>query len=262
MKVSPIREYLAAHPEGATVTQISVALHRAEASVMGSLSWLEGTGVARPDPKARYKTKAIWKLTGKRIPGVQRKVKEIARRLGPPISYRGTENLAAMQLICAARLVCGRAPEWVQEPEAGAGVVSDTIYREVTLTGPDAWQRVIDAVKPNAQSAIDRGHPLHIVITSLDSDRTEEQVAFYFGVVLARIAENIPEEDGELRAAAYWHEKLALQYLPMRETRSERTGHIHRARGSVGRGQITVGAMTTYITQCQAWAANLGIDWD
>lgn len=140
--------------------------------------------------------------------------------------------------------------------------MAEVIHREVTLTGPDAWQRVVDAVRPNAQSAIERGHPLHVVVTSVDADRLDEQVSFYWAVVLKRIAEDIPDDNGEFRPSTYWHEKLALEFLGMVEVANKRTGQLHRRRASIARGEITVGGMFNYTTRVQAWAANLGIDWD
>jgi hypothetical protein len=141
--------------------------------------------------------------------------------------------------------------------------VSDVIYADVVLRDPSDWQRVVNAVRPNAQSAIERGKPLHVIVISDDADATDEQRAFYFGIVLKRIADEVPEEDGDLRPVAYWHEKLALEFLGMVETTSQRTGRIHRRRRSVARGEIKVGEMARYITTLQAWAANThGIEWD
>jgi hypothetical protein len=142
-------------------------------------------------------------------------------------------------------------------------VSDDVVYADVVLRGPADWQRVVNAIRPNAGPAVERGKPLHVIVVSSEADATDEQRAFYFSHVLKRIADEVPEEDGDLRPVTYWHEKLALEFLGMVETTSQRTGRIHRRRRSVARGEITVGEMARYITTLQAWAANThGVEWD
>jgi hypothetical protein len=136
------------------------------------------------------------------------------------------------------------------------------IHREFTLTGPDVWARVIDTVRPNAAPAIERGKPLHVIVTSYDADRHDSQIGLYWGVILKRIAEDIPDDDGEFRPAQYWHERLALEFLGMIEWVNPRTNRINRRRRSTARGEISVGDMAKYLTQLQAWGAERGIVWD
>jgi hypothetical protein len=140
--------------------------------------------------------------------------------------------------------------------------MSDPVYAHVVLRGPDDWQRFMSVVKPNAGPAVERGKPLHAFLVDGDMDRLDIQVAFYWAAVLPRIAEEVPEEDGELRTAVYWHEKLALEFLGMEEYVTK-SGALTKRRKSIARGKISISNMAKYTTRVQAWAAtNYAIEWD
>lgn len=106
------------------------------------------------------------------------------------------------------------------------------MHREFTLTGRDVWARVVDTIRPNAAPAIERGKPLHGIVASYDADRHDSQIALYWGVILKRIAGDIPDDGGESRPAPYWHERLALEFLGMNESINP---PVYRARRHLGR---------------------------
>lgn len=140
--------------------------------------------------------------------------------------------------------------------------MSDAVYAHVVLRGPDDWQRFMSVVKPNAGPAVERGKPLHAFVIDGDMDRLDIRVAFYWTVVMAKIAEEVPAEDGEFRPGPYWHEKLALEFLGM-EDHVTKAGALVRNRRSIARGKITVSEMAKYTTRVQAWAAtNHSVEWD
>jgi hypothetical protein len=140
--------------------------------------------------------------------------------------------------------------------------VSDRLYRAYLLTGPGVWRHVVEVVKAHARSFIDRDKPLMVIICSQEHDATDSQRAYWHGVLLPRIAEEIPDEEAaEFRPVAWWHEKLVLEFLGMAETVSQ-GGKIRRTRRSTARGKITAGEFADLINRTQAWAAGLGVEWD
>ncbi|WP_207000711.1 hypothetical protein [Trinickia mobilis] len=139
--------------------------------------------------------------------------------------------------------------------------MSDRLYKAFVLRTPGVWQFVVEVVKAHAQAYIDRDKPLLVIITSQEHDATDGQRAYWQGVLLPRIADEIPDEDGELHPVAYWHEKLVLEFLGMDEKVSE-SGKIRRQRKSTARGKISVGDFNDLITRTQVWAANQGMELD
>lgn len=139
--------------------------------------------------------------------------------------------------------------------------MSDRLYRAYVLTGPGVWRHVVEVVKAHARAFIDRDKPLLIVITSQENDATDSQRAYWHGVLLPRIADEIPDDDGELRPVAWWHEKLVLEHLGMAETVSA-SGKIRRTRRSTARGKITAGEYANLINRVTAWAAGCGVEFD
>jgi len=139
--------------------------------------------------------------------------------------------------------------------------MSDRLYRAYVLTSPNVWRHVVEVVKAHARAFIDRDKPLLIVITSQENDATDSQRAYWHGVLLPRIADEIPDEDGELRPVAWWHEKLVFEHLGMAETVSA-SGKIRRTRRSTARGKITAGEYAALIERVQIWAAHRGVEWD
>lgn len=139
--------------------------------------------------------------------------------------------------------------------------MSDRIYKAFVLRTPSVWRLVVDLVKAHAQAFIDRDRPLLVIVTSQENDATDEQRAYWHGVVVKRIAEEVTDEDGQLRPAPYWHEKLVLEFLGMTE-RVSASGQLKRQRRSTGRGQITAGEYADLITRAQVWGASRGVEWD
>lgn len=139
--------------------------------------------------------------------------------------------------------------------------MSDRIFHAFMLRSPMVWTSVLQVVKAHAQAFIDRGKPLMVIVVSQDHDALDSQRAFWHAVVLPRIAEEVPDDEGELQPATYWHEKLVLEFLGMAETVSE-GGKIRRTRRSTARGKITIGEYADLITRTQAWAAQRGVEWD
>lgn len=140
--------------------------------------------------------------------------------------------------------------------------MSDRLYRAYLLTGPGVWRHVVEVVKAHARSFIERDKPLMVIICSQEHDATDAQRAYWHGVLLPRIAEEIPDDEtGELRPVPWWHEKLVLEYLGMAETVSQ-SGKIRRTRRSTARGKITAGEFADLITRVTVWAAGCGVEFD
>lgn len=137
----------------------------------------------------------------------------------------------------------------------------ERLYRAYLLTGPGVWRHVVEVVKAHARAFIERDKPLLVIITSQENDATDSQRAYWHGVLLPRIAEEIPDDDGKLRPVAWWHEKLVLEFLGMEETQSQ-SGKIRRTRRSTARGKITAGEYADLINRVEAWGAGEGIEWD
>jgi hypothetical protein len=140
--------------------------------------------------------------------------------------------------------------------------VSDRLYRAFLLTGPGVWRHVVELVKAQARAFIEKDRPLMVIVCSQECDATDAQRAYWHGVLLPRIAEEIPDdESGELRPVTWWHEKLCLEFLGMTETVSG-SGKIRRTRKSTARGKISAGEYADLINRTQAWAAQCGIEWE
>lgn len=140
--------------------------------------------------------------------------------------------------------------------------MSDRLYRAFLLTGPGVWRHVVELVKAQARAFIERDKPLLVIVCSQESDATDGQRAYWQGVILPRIAEEIPDDEtGEMHPTAWWHEKLVLEFLGMDEKVSE-SGKIRRTRRSTARGKITAGEFAELITKAQVWAAGQGVEWD
>jgi hypothetical protein len=139
--------------------------------------------------------------------------------------------------------------------------MSDRVYQAFVLRTPSVWRAVIAFVKAKAQACLDRDSPLVVIVTTAEHDATDEQRAFWHAVIIKRFADEVPDDGGELRPPAWWHEKLVLDLLGMSE-RVSASGQIKRQRRSTGRGQITVGEYADLITRAQVLGAQRGIDWD
>lgn len=137
----------------------------------------------------------------------------------------------------------------------------DRIFRSFLLSGPGVWRHVVEVVKAHARAFIERDKPLILIITSQENDATDAQRAYWHGVMLPRIAEELVDDDGQQRPVTWWHEKLVLEFLGMNETVSD-SGKIRRTRRSTARGKITAGEYADLINRTEAWAAGEGVEWD
>lgn len=139
--------------------------------------------------------------------------------------------------------------------------MSDTLYREFVVSGPDIAQGLWRFIKANAKAYCERKTPLRVIVTEDEQDRLDSQVALYFGVILKKLSEEA-WINGRLYSKEAWHEELAQRFLPATEIVTP-SGEIIQRRQSIARGHIGVKAMTAYITQVQAYAATeFGIEFD
>lgn len=130
----------------------------------------------------------------------------------------------------------------------------DLLHREFVLSGPGVWPTLTRLVKENAAAFAKKGTPLRVIVTEEEVDRLDTQIAYYFGVVVRNIAEQV-WIGGKQFSKDAWHEELAARFLPTRELVTP-SGEIVLKRSSVARGQISVKRMTQYVQEVEAWAAS------
>lgn len=136
--------------------------------------------------------------------------------------------------------------------------MSATIYREFTLSAPAVWTAVTAFVKANAAAMVSKGKALRIIVTEDDADRLDEQIAYYFGVVIKTISEQA-WVDGRQFSKDAWHEQLARDFLPPIEIQLP-DGEIVIRRQSIARGKIGVKAMAKFTQDVTVFAASeLGV---
>lgn len=132
------------------------------------------------------------------------------------------------------------------------------LYREFTLRDGGVWSSLVAFVKSNAKAFADKGTPLRVIVTEEEIDRLDEQIRYYFGVIVKSIAEQAWIEGRRFDKDA-WHEELAKMFLPTREITTP-SGEIILKRSSVARGHISLKRMTKYIKEVEAYAASeLGV---
>jgi len=137
--------------------------------------------------------------------------------------------------------------------------MSDTLYREFVLSSPEIARGMLQFIKANAAAYCERKTPLRVIVAEDDSDRLDEQIAYYFGVVIRAFSEQA-WVGGKLFSKEAWHEELAARFLPQKEI-IRPSGEIVLRRQSIARGHIGVKAMAAYTTQCQVYGATeFGID--
>lgn len=136
--------------------------------------------------------------------------------------------------------------------------MSDPIHLEFPITGRATWLNFINWCRTHLQSMVISKRNVRIIITDEDADRLEEQVRYYFGVLLAAIA-NQAHVNGQQFSKEVWHEYLATKFLPGKEVEMP-DGEYRVVRSSVARGKIGVKAMAEYTKQVEAYAATeLGV---
>ncbi|MFM0630748.1 recombinase [Paraburkholderia xenovorans] len=133
-----------------------------------------------------------------------------------------------------------------------------TLYREFTLRDGGVWSSLVAFVKSNAPAFADKGTPLRVIITEEETDRLDEQIRYYFGVVVKTIAEQAWIEGRQFSKEA-WHEELAKMFLPTREITTP-SGELVLKRSSIARGQISLKRMTKFTKDVEAYAStDLGV---
>lgn len=135
------------------------------------------------------------------------------------------------------------------------------LFQEFVLRGPSDAKGLIAFIKENAGEYVQKGSPLRVIVTEEEADRLDEQIKFYFGVVVKTIAEQAWVE-GRQFDKDVWHELLAKQFLPTRELTLP-DGEIILKRSSIARGQISLRRMTKFIREVEAYAGQeLGVRFD
>lgn len=131
-----------------------------------------------------------------------------------------------------------------------------TLYREFTLRSPSIWKALCAFVAANASACLERGKPLRVIVTEDERKRNAEQNRFYWGVVLAAIAEQA-WVDGRRFDKDTWHEYFARRHGVCEDVVLP-TGEIVTRRKSTT--QMTVGEFSEYLNRVQAEAAQeLGV---
>lgn len=74
------------------------------------------------------------------------------------------------------------------EPGLGQGGSVNSLYREFTLRSPADAGAMVNFIKSNAAAFVDKGTPLRVIVTEEEMDRLDEQIKYYFGVVVKAIA--------------------------------------------------------------------------
>jgi hypothetical protein len=131
--------------------------------------------------------------------------------------------------------------------------VSAGLYREFTLRGPSEAGAMLNFVKSNAKAFAEKGAPLRVIVTEDEMDRLDEQIRYYFGVVIKALAEQAWVEGRQFSKEA-WHELMARKFLPGKEIVMP-DGEIIVKRASIAKGQIGVKAMAKFTNEVEAYAA-------
>lgn len=129
----------------------------------------------------------------------------------------------------------------------------DSLYREFTLRDTADAVAMVAFIKSNAGAFVEKGTPLRVIVTEEEMDRLDEQIKYYFGVVVKAIAEQVWLQ-GRRFSKDEWHEHLAKQFLPTKELVMP-DGEIVLKRSSIARGQISLKRMTKFIQEVEAHAA-------
>jgi len=133
------------------------------------------------------------------------------------------------------------------------------LYREFVLRSPANWQALAQLVASNAKVFADRGRPLRVIVTEDERKRTDAANRFYWGAVLAAVAEQ-SWVAGKQYGKEVWHEHFARQYLPHTEIVTP-FGEIVARRKSTT--ELTVSEFADYLQRVQSEAAStLGVQFD
>lgn len=126
------------------------------------------------------------------------------------------------------------------------------LYHEFVMNSPIEAKQLVDLLKQNAGAAVERGKPLRVIVTVEDRRRTPEANAFYWGVVLRQISEQV-WVNGKQFDADTWHEFYAQAYCPHTDVVLPSGAIFSRRKSTSDMGQKE---FAEYITRVQANAAN------
>lgn len=134
-------------------------------------------------------------------------------------------------------------------------------FREFTLRGRADWAEVVATVRAAAPPMARDGRPLRVILVEEEQDRLEAQVKAYWSLLIEPIAEQVVVQ-GRRFAEKAWHLHMKDKFLPAREMRLP-DGTIKLVQPSIARGEISVRAMSEYMTKVAAHAASdLGVQFD
>lgn len=141
--------------------------------------------------------------------------------------------------------------------------MSDSLYREYTLRTPNEWKALCEFVRNHAKPANDSGRPLRLIVTDEEADRLDEQIAYFYGVIIKAVVDQawVTDERGVRRqySKQVWDEYLSDKFLPCTEIELP-TGQKKLVRQSKARGKIGVGAMARFTKEVEAYVTQeLGV---
>lgn len=127
-------------------------------------------------------------------------------------------------------------------------MVSDSLHKEFRLVHPESIANLNRFILANNSEK----SPLRVIVTDEDADRLDDQIAYYFGVIIKSVAEQawIGRKQFDKKV---WHEYFAEKFLPNIEIELP-DGKIIQRRQSVARGKIGVRAMAKYTTEVEVYA--------
>lgn len=129
------------------------------------------------------------------------------------------------------------------------------LYKEFILTSPTVLASLHAFLDANAAGV----PPLRVIITDEESDRLDEQVRFYFAVLVQSTAEQVWLDRGQFHKDT-WHEYFCEKFLPKTEVMLPFATKPTTVRQSIARGRIGVRAMAKFINEVEAHAVQeLGV---
>lgn len=132
------------------------------------------------------------------------------------------------------------------------------LYREFPLRSGPAWNAVVAFIRANAPAFAERGEPLRVIVTADEKRRNSQQNRMYWGAILKDISEQA-WLNGQQFNKDVWHEFCARKYGVCEEMTLP-DGEIILKRKSTT--EMSVGEFSDYMTQVQAFAASLGVDFN
>lgn len=132
-----------------------------------------------------------------------------------------------------------------------------TLYREFVIDGrPGVFPAIGNFVKSNWRALLDVGKPLHVIVTTAEKKRNNEQNARLWGYLYKTIAEQAWVE-GRQYGKDSWHEHFAQKYCQKVEVVLPGGEIITRRKSTT---EMNVGEFSEFMQQIEAEAAmELGV---